>query len=174
MLIREQARRIARHRWAERRLFEFVGAWSIDENDADAARHFAAQARHHAWRASMWDEVLPVLHDIESTIGPPASIVEAFDALAGSATTAERLACLSEVVMPALVGRYEHDLASADPVADAPMIRVLRLVVADAKEDWQAAALLHRSVVRTEEDVDRAAAHQSRLELLLSSWTSED
>jgi hypothetical protein len=54
------------------------------------------------------------------------------------------------------------------------MIRVLRLLISDAKEDWQAAALLHRSVVRTEEDVDRAAAHQSRLEVLLLSWNSVD
>ena len=151
-----------------------VGAWSIDEPDADAARHFAAQARHHAWRASMWDDVQPVLHDLDAAIDVPAAIIEAFDALAGSSTTVERLAGVGEVALPALVARYDHDLASADPVADAPMIRVLRLVVSDAKEDWQAAAQLRRSVVRTDEDIDRAAACQSRLEVLLLPWNSED
>jgi len=40
----------------------------------------------------------------------------------------------------------------------------------DAKQDWRAAAQLQRSVVRTEEDSDRAAAHQSWLEVLLPCW----
>ena len=174
MLIREQALRIARHRGAERRLFEIVGAWSIDERNADVSRFFAAAARHHAWRASMWEELQPVLHDVDAdTFEMPAAVVAAFDAIATSSTTAERLAAVGAVVLPAIVARYEHDLA-ADPVADAPVIRVLRLVVSDAKEDWQAAALLQRSVVRTEEDIDRAAAHQSRLEVLLLPWNSED
>lgn len=174
MLIREQARRIARHSWAERSLFEIVGAWSVDESDDAAARHFAAQARHHAWRASMWDDLRPVLHDVETATDAPASIVDAFAAVARSSSTAERLGAVGQIVLPALVARYEHDLALTDPVADAPMIRVLRLVVTDAKEDWQAAALLQRSVVRTEEDVDRAAAHQSQLEVLLLPWNSHD
>jgi hypothetical protein len=173
VLIREQALRIARHRWAERRLFDIVGAWSLDEPDADVARHFAAQARHHAWRASMWDVVRPVLHDVDTMPDVPGSTIEAFDAVDRSSTTAERLTAVGQV-LAVLVGRYEHDLASTDPVADAPVIRVLRLVISDAKEDWQAAALLQRSVVRTEEDVDRAAAHQSRLEVVLVALNAED
>ena len=171
-LIHDQARRLARYAWVERRLFEIVGAWSADECDADAVPLFAAEARHHAWRAAMLEELRPVLHDVDAaTLMPSADVVHAFVELARTSTTLERVTALDDVVLPRLLDRYDADLASGDPVADAPVLRVLRLLRQDANEDWQAAARLQRSVVRTEEDNARAAAHQSKLEvLLLPCW----
>ena len=172
MRITELARRAARYEWLERRLFETVGAWSTDEQDVDAVRVLAAEARHHAWRAGMWAELAPVLHDVDrGTLGPTLAAADAFDALTALSTTTERLTALAEVVLPSVVGRYEAELGTADPVSDAPVIRVLHLLSLDAKQDWGAAAQLHRSVVRTEEDRERAAATQSWMEvLLLPCW----
>jgi hypothetical protein len=172
MNITEMARRVARYLWIERRLFEIVGAWSADERDADAVRVLAAEARHHAWRAGMWAELAPLLHDVDrATLGPSLAAVEGFDALTSLSTTIERVTALVEVVLPSVERRYESELDGADPVSDAPVIRVLQLLSLDAQQDWGAAAQLRHSVVRTEEDKERAAATQSWLEvLLLPCW----
>ena len=172
MHIVEQARRLARYEWLERRLFEIVGAWSAGDADAEAVRVFATQARHHGWRAGMWSELTPVLHDVDrATVGPTLAAVEAMDAFASLGSTVERSTALANTVLPTLQRRYDTELEGSNPVADAPVIRVLQLLSLDAKQDWGAAAQLHRSVVRTEEDKERAAATQSWLEvLLLPCW----
>ena len=168
MRITDLARRAARYEWLERRLFEVVGRWTLDEHDRDALRQFATEARHHAWRAEMWTDVAPVLHDVDRTsLDAPPAAVEALDALASLSTTIERVAALADVILPGLLEAYESQLATADPVSDAPVIRVLQLLSLDAKQDWGAAAQLRHSVVRTEEDKERAAATQSWLEVLL-------
>jgi hypothetical protein len=168
MLITELARRAARFEWVERRLFEVVGAWAADESNADAVRLFAAQARHHAWRASMWSELAPVLHDGDpSALAIPSAAAEALEALASTAATVDRVTALGEIVLPNVVRTYERELADANEVSDAPVMRALQLLSQDAKQDWGAAARLLRSVVRTEEDNERAATTQSWFEVLL-------
>src|SRR5437879_5458441 len=172
MFIVDQARLVARRAWIERRLFEIVGRWSTEDGDADAVRVFAAEARHHAWRADRWSDLAPVLHDVDPAAHDPSTAaLEAVDALASITTTLDRITALATVVLPNIVRAYEADLASGEPVADAPLLRVLQMIVLDAKQDWGAAAQLQRSVVRTEEDSERAAATQSWLEvLLLPCW----
>jgi hypothetical protein len=168
VLIRDQARRVARHQWVERRLFEIVGSWSADEADADAARVLATESRHHAWRAAMWAELQPVLHDVDDAeLRVGADLAAAFDELARSVAMLERAVTLGAVVLPAVVACYEGDAERLDPVSDGPVRRVLELVTLDAKQDWQAAAQLQRSVVRTDEGIERATAYQSRIEALL-------
>lgn len=168
MRITELARRVARDEWIERRLFEIVGAWALDEQDGDVVRVFAAEARHHGWRAGMWAELAPVLHDVDDkALTPPAPVIDAFDTLATVSSTVERVAALADVVLPDVIGTYEAASERADPVADAPVIRALQLLILDTKQDRGAAARLRRSVVRTEEDSERAAATQSWLKVLL-------
>lgn len=173
MLIRDTARHLARHAWVERRLFEIVGGWAADTTDGDAARVLGAASHHHAWRASLLEEQVPLLHDLDpSQLEASASLVAFLDAVAAPADVLERLVGLVRVVVPDLVAGYEEDLAASSAVADAPVIRALRLVLADEQEDWRAALVLLRSHLRTEGDVVRAAAHQSALERLL--LTAED
>jgi hypothetical protein len=168
VLIRDTARRLAHHAWVERRLFEVVGGWAANTSDGDVARVLGAQSYHHAWRASLFEERVPLLHDLDpGELEAPASLVAFLDAAAAPTDVLERLVGLVRVVVPDLVARYEEDLAAASPVADAPVIRALRLALADAQEDWRAALVLLRSRLRTEGDVVRAAAHQSALERLL-------
>ena len=168
MLIRETARRLARHRYVERRLFEVVGAWATDADEAEVVALLTAQAHHHAWHASLWEERLPVLHDQPSEeLVPPVGLVTLLDAVAAPAELLERLVGLVRVVLPELLAGYQADVDAAVPVADGPMVRALRLVIDDEQQDWRAAASLLRSLVRGEEQVERAAAHQLRLERLL-------
>lgn len=168
MLIRETARRLAGHRWIEHRLFECTGAWAAERDDADTTRVLAAEARHHAWRASMWDGVVPELHDLDpADVVPPEHDVALLEALAATVGSVERLAGLARVVLPVVLRRYEEDLVSVTEVSDAPVGRTLRLVSVDARADGRAADELLRSSLRTEDEVRRAAARQSELERLL-------
>jgi hypothetical protein len=84
-------------------------------------------------------------------------------------STIERLAGLYRVVLPRLIASYTDHLSRTTAVADGPTIRALRLVLADEIEDWRAGEILVQELLRTPDDVDRACAHQARLERLLTS-----
>lgn len=167
MLIRDVARRLADHRHVERRLFEVVGAWALDAPPR-VAPLLAAASHHHAWHASLFDERVPVLHDQPAAeLVAPAELDALLDAVAAPAELLERLVGLVRVVLPDQLARYQSDLDAASAVTDAPVARALRLVVEDVSTDWRAAAVVLRSLVVDEEAVERAAAHQLRLERLL-------
>ena len=175
MRIHDTARRLAREVYVERRLFEIVGAWSADEARPEAVVAFATQSRHHAWRADLLAAHQPRLHDLDlSSSAPDPALVAALDALAATKGTVERLAVLVEVVLPALLVDHEAHLSSADPVSDAPVARVLRIVIADDEVDWRAATTLLRVVVGPEREAEvRAAARQSELTGLLAQARSQ-
>lgn len=129
MLIRDTLERTSRHRSVEGELFEVVGRWAGEEDDPGLTRVLAAQARHHAWRATMWDALVPVLHDVpapDTGLGDLRSTLESpsVPALAG--------------VLEGLIADYEADLATATEVSDAPVARVLQLVLLDTRADLDA------------------------------------
>jgi len=74
------------------------------------------------------------------------------------------LAGLYRVVLPRLVISYQAHLRVASPVSDGPVIRALRLVVADDLEDWHDGELLVQGLVRRPHDVDAISGFQSALE----------
>jgi hypothetical protein len=161
VLIVESARRLRRWAWVESRLFEVVGGWATDTEEPDVARWFATVAHHHAWRASLWSERVPVLHDV----GPdpvPGEWVALVDAAAAPTETALRLAGLADGVLPALLEEYEATLASAAEVSDGPVARALRLAVPDVSEDRQSAVAL----LVVAPDHERLADHRSSLATL--------
>jgi hypothetical protein len=170
VLIRASTRRLARYEWMEGRLFEVLGAWSLDGGDADASRLFATASHHHAWHAGLWAERRPLLHDLDPTsLATPDELVAAVRAVAES-EPAGRVAAYADIVLPALLEVYGAHLGEASAVADAPVMRALRLVIADANEDRQAARALLDAVTPGGDGIDRAAARRSSLaELLLQS-----
>jgi hypothetical protein len=166
VLIRDAARLLARHAWVERRLFEVVGGWAADTTDGEVAGAFAALSHHCAWHAELLEARGPLLHDVERAPASP-ELVAYLDAVAASADDDERLVALVRVVLPDQLAQYEALLTSTTPVSDAPVIRAVRLVVADEQDDWRATGLLLRSRPTTDGDRLRLATHQSNLDLLL-------
>lgn len=172
MLIREAAVRVARHHWVEQRLFQVLGTWSLatDDVDVDVAMAWAAQSHHHAWHASLWEERLPVLHDLgPDQLGPSPALVALLDAFAEPIGVIERLVGVTRVVVPDLLAHYDADRSAATAVADAPMLRALALVIADEQADLRASVVLLTERLRNQDDVARATAHQSYLEHLLAA-----
>ena len=71
-------------------------------------------------------------------------------------------------LLPRLVAGYGHHLSRAAPVTDAPVIRVLRLVLRDDIEAWQATEAMIQALVRRPHDVAVVTAHQQELEQMVA------
>ncbi|HWE69507.1 MAG TPA: hypothetical protein VG205_04045 [Acidimicrobiales bacterium] len=181
------------YRWIEHALYEVLGSWVTDIPLPGVAVHLDAQSSRHAWHAGLWADRLPELADLDpdALTLPPDPAGAVLTTLAGSAplpgtpvtagwawdTTDDdggtpdppgalpRLAGLYRVVLPRLVVSYEHHLRLASEVTDAPLMRALRLILADEIEDWHAGERLVQRLVTRPHDVEAVYAFQQRLEL---------
>jgi hypothetical protein len=189
-----QAHMVAGYAWIERRLFAVLGAWVGTEVVPEARLLFDLHSQQHAWHAELFVERLPVGDgDAPSGDVPPSFEVDRmFSALAGtvpseqesdgaqggataaggadrstSGGTLLRLAALGRVVLPRLTAGYARHLRRAALVADAPLVRSLRLVLHDEVEQWFAVESLTQALVRRPHDVAVVGAHQQRLEQMV-------
>lgn len=166
--LEDVARLVGAYVWAERRLFEVLGAFAGSETSDEAALFFDTRAQHHAWHAELLAEQLPLLAGVDHatlTVAPSAGAAGTVDALAAAGGTLPRLAGLGRVVLPRLVAGYQAHLSRSAPVADAPLARALGLVVHDELDALQAAeALLERAGAADPAGLAAAAAGLAGLE----------
>jgi hypothetical protein len=146
-LLRESARRLGHYAWAERRLFEVLGAWAGDTADPAARPLLARHAAHHAWHADVLRQQLPRARgfDSESLVAPPNPAAgQLFAVLAGfgPAATTARLGGAYRVVVPHLGQAYLYHLDRLVPISDGPTMRWLRLLLRDELADWRAGVRL--------------------------------
>jgi len=160
------------YRWAERRLFELTGAWAAEATIPAVAVHLDEVSAGHAWHADLWRDRLPVLDgwDHERLTRPfTQPSAELFEALgATGARTVERLSALYRVVLPRLLVTYRRHSRATAEVADAPAIRVLRLVRDDERESWEAGEQLLEELLVSNDASALAGAVQVRLESVLT------
>ena len=81
--------------------------------------------------------------------------------------TIEKLVGVYRVLIPHKIAAYTFHLNNTSTITDAPTIRSLKFALHDEFEDWRDGEMLIQSLIETDEEVDRAAAHQARLEKLL-------
>lgn len=167
--IHTSAQLLGGYRWIEHRLFELTGAWAAQAPLAEVQIFFDETSARHAWRAGLWADRLPVLEgldpdDLTVPFGP--AVAPLFEALAGEETegVVQRLAGLSRVVLPRLAVTYGAHLARSTPVADAPVIRVLRLARRDVVESWLEGETVLEHLLRRPHDAQVAASAQGGLE----------
>ncbi len=180
------ALRMGRYRWIEVCLFEALGGWVAGVPELDAKALLATHSRHHGWHAELWHDLLPALPgtdggssgagtptvDWASPPGGPGD--EQLAAFAAALTeprapelTVEKLVGVYRVALPHTIAAYTRHLRAASPVTDGPTIRTLRLVLSDELDHWRDGEILVQSLVVGPGLLDRAAAHQVRLEKLL-------
>ncbi len=163
------AARAGAARWLHGRLFEILGGWVATVPEPAVKITLATEASHHGWHATLWDERLPTLHDVDPAgwIAAPPGVEVALARLAQADTTVERLVGVHRVLLPRLAVAHGEHLEGASAVSDGPTVRTLHLVLADVLADQRAGERLLQSLLRTRADVERAAASQATVESLL-------
>jgi hypothetical protein len=169
--VAENAKRLMRFFYFERRLAQAIGAWTLAipefEVKLEAGRHLF----YHADAARSLRERL---HEQEKTLKQidefrDAEIDRFIDELLSAADAAELLVGLHQVAGAALATAYRHHVDDTDAVTDAPTVRLLRRILLDyepmlAWADEAVAAYVAGGV-----DESRLAAWRWHLQKLLTS-----
>lgn len=152
------AARHARYRAVERRLFEVVGGWVPVVEDPATKLCLRALSFRHAWRAELWEDLLPVASAGETDAGPvaaepPGAGEPAVAGLLGAVAAIEdgppRVGALAGSVLPLLARTYEEEPAHLTVAAGGPARRVVGLAAASVAEDRAAVEAVVASGVVT-------------------------
>jgi len=168
----ETARRVGHYKWTEMKLFEALGGWIATVPELDVKMRLGTHCYHHAWHADLWNKRLPELREMNTDrLTMPAEGMEAFIAAMtepeAQEQTIEKLVGVYRVLIPHMISAYTYHLNNTSTITDAPTIRSLKFALQDEFEDWRDGEMLIQSLLETEEEIERAAAHQVKLEKLL-------
>ena len=81
--------------------------------------------------------------------------------------TIEKLVGVYRVFIPHFISAYTYHLNNTSEITDMPTIRSIKFILQDEFDDWREGEMLIQSLLETPEEVDRAAAHQARLEKIM-------
>src|SRR5882672_1985326 len=168
--VEETARRVGNYKWAEMRLFEVLGGWVATVPELDVKLRLGTHCYHHAWHAELWHKRLPELREMNpERLTQPANeamveFVEAMTEPEAPELTIEKLTGVYRVLIPHKIAAYTYHLNGTSSITDAPTIRSLKFALQDEGEDWRDGEMLSASLVSSDAEVARAAAHQALLE----------
>ncbi|HEX4906431.1 MAG TPA: hypothetical protein VFU93_13325 [Acidimicrobiales bacterium] len=168
----ETARRVGHYKWVEMKLFEALGGWIATVPELDVKMRLGTHCYHHAWHADLWNKRLPELREMNTErLTLPAEGMEEFMAAMtepeAQELTIEKLVGVYRVLIPHKIAAYTYHLNNTSTITDAPTMRSIRLILQDEFEDWRDGEMLIQSLIETDEEVERAAAHQVKLEKLI-------
>jgi hypothetical protein len=171
--VEESARRVGHYKWIEMKLFEALGGWVATVPELDVKMRLGTHTYHHAWHAELWHKRLPELREMNpDRLTLPANdelvtFVEAMTEPEAPELTIEKLVGVYRVLIPAKIAAYTYHLNNTSTITDAPTIRSLRLALQDEFDDWRDGEMLIQSLIETDEEVERATAHQAKLQKLM-------
>ena len=171
--VEESARRVGNYKWAEMKLFEALGGWVATVPELDVKMRLGTHCYNHAWHAELWHKRLPELREMNpERLTQPANdamvaFVDAMTEPEAPELTIEKLVGVYRVLIPHFIAAYTYHLNNTSQITDAPTIRSLNFILQDEFDDWRDGEMLIQSLIETPEEVDRAAAHQARLEKLM-------
>jgi hypothetical protein len=171
--VAESARRVGNYTWVETKLFEALGGWIATVPELDVKMRLGTHCYKHAWHAELWHKRLPELREMNPVrLTQPANdgivaFIAAMTEPEDPDLTIEKLVGVYRVLIPHKIAAYTYHLNNTSQITDAPTIRSLRFALADELDDWRDGEMLLQSLIDTDAEVDRAAAHQARLEKLM-------
>lgn len=171
--VEETARRVGNYKWIEMRLFEALGGWVATVPELDVKMRLGTHCYHHAWHAELWNKRLPELREMNTErLTQPANddVVAFMNAVTepeAPEQTLEKLVGVYRVLIPHKIAAYTYHLNGTSRITDAPTIRSLKFVLQDELDDWRDGEMTVQSLIDTPDEVERAAAHQARLEALI-------
>jgi hypothetical protein len=131
--VEENARRLTRFFYFERRLMQALGAWTLSIPEFEVKLETGRHIFYHADAARGLRERL---HEQELRIAEiddyrDAEIDGFIDELLSVSNAAELLVGMHQVAGRALATAYQHHIDDTDQITDAPTIRLLRRVLLD-------------------------------------------
>ena len=169
----ETARRIGHYKWIETKLFEAMGGWVATVPELDVKMRLGTHCYHHAWHADLFNKRLPELREMKPerlTVPPNDALVEFVEAMTepeDAELTIEKLVGVYRVLIPHKIAAYTYHRNGTSEITDMPTVRILDFILQDEFNDWREGEMLIQSMIETDEEVERAAAHQTRLEKLM-------
>lgn len=167
----ENARRLLRFFYFERRLMQSLGAWTLSIPEFEVKLETGRHIFYHGDAARLLRERLNEqevwLKDIDQF--RDADIDRFIEEMLSADDPAELLVGVHQVAGRALQTAYRHHIDDTDPVTDAPTIRALRRILVDYDPmlEWADAALAAYVAGGIEES--RLAAWRWHLQRLLNS-----
>ena len=155
------------------KLFEALGGWVATVPELDVKLRLGTHCYKHAWHAELWHKRLPELREMNpERLTQPANdgvalFMDAVSAPTDPTQTIEKLVGVYRVLIPHKISAYTYHLNNTSSITDAPTMRSLKFALADEFDDWRDGEMLLQSLIETPDEVERAAAHQVRLEKLL-------
>jgi hypothetical protein len=171
--VEESARRVGHYKWIEMKLFEALGGWVATVPELDVKMVLGRHCYHHAWHAELWDKRLPELREMNTTrLTVPANdamaeFIEKMREPEAPDLTIEKLVGVYRVLIPRKISAYTYHLNATSSITDAPTQRSLGFILQDEHADRTEGELLIESLIETEEEAERAAAHQLALEKIV-------
>ena len=169
--VAENARRLLRFFYLERRLMQALGAWTLSIPEFEAKLETGRHLFYHADAARLLRERLSEqelrLKDIDAF--RDADVDRLIDEVLSAQDAPELFVGVHQVLGRALATAYRHHMDDTDPVADVPTIRCLRRLIADYEPmlAWADAALA--AYVEGGIEESRLAAWRWHLQRLLAS-----
>lgn len=131
--VAENARRLLRFFYFERRLMQALGAWTLSIPEFEVKLEIGRHIFYHADAARFLRERLNEqevrIRDIDQF--RDAEIDRFIDEMLSAESAAEFLVGVHQVVGQALATAYRHHIDETDPITDVPTIRCLRRILTD-------------------------------------------
>lgn len=165
-----QARTIGESCWLERAMFTMLGRWSTTESEAAIIVVLADHSRRHAWHSEVLFERLPELADVDpNDFITPSTSAEAgvVDAAQEATDTLRRLVGGYRVIGSHLIVRQRRLLDQVDNISSPSTHRWVQRILDDLLDEWVWGEETIRELIRSDDDLVAASAHQQHLERLL-------
>src|SRR3989449_10007690 len=143
--VAENARRLLRFFYFERRLMQALGAWTLSIREFEVKLETGRHIFYHADAARLLRERLNEqemrLRDIDGFRDP--EIDRVIEEMLSANSACELLVGMHQVIGRALATAYEHHIDDTDPVTDVPTIRCLRRILSDYEPmlEWAEGAI---------------------------------
>lgn len=169
--VEENARRLLRFFYFERRLAQALGAWTLSIPEFEVKLETGRHIFYHADAARLFRERLTEQEMRPKDIDAfrDAEIDRFVDELLSAADAPELLVGMHQVIGKALAIAYRHHIDHTDPITDVPTIRLLKRILTDYEPmlEWAEGALAAYIEGGIEES--RLAAWRWHLQRLLGS-----
>src|SRR5919202_1632397 len=169
--VKENSQRLANYRYLEVQLMEMIGGWANKTPQLAFKETFGSHVYDHAQAADMLGERLEQLRSGREREEPATDdFAHLCEYVWNLDSTIDRLVAVYRVLEPHLVSTYIYRAVATDPSADAPTVRLLRLLagMSQSHVTWGQAVL--EALTQSPEARTQALAVPADIHARLAAW----